>query len=45
MDGTNDNLLWNINDKVEIDSPGTEWHSYDKFLNSENENELGAICI
>lgn len=39
-DGAEDELLWDTDDDAEIDSPGTEWDSYDKLLNNEGEDAL-----
>jgi hypothetical protein len=40
MDGTEDNSLWDTDDKVETDSPDTEWDPYDNVVDSESQDVL-----
>lgn len=42
---TEDDLLLNTDNEMEIDSLGTEWHSYDEHLNNESETVLEEIFV
>jgi hypothetical protein len=43
VDGTEDDLLWDIDDEAETDSPDTEWDPYDYAANSECQNLLDEL--
>jgi hypothetical protein len=43
MDGTEDDLLWDTDDKAETDLTGTEWDPYDDTVNSESQDMLDEL--
>lgn len=45
VDSTENNLLWIIDDEVEIDSLGTKWNPYDEFLNNKREDVFKKLFV
>ena len=41
MDGTEDDLLWDDDEEIEV--PGKEWDPYDELLNDESEDVLEEL--